>query len=549
MTRSSNLVTPNSLRILGISIAAAALALPGCGGNDSATGSGGSGATAAGGHAGHTTGSAGGSTGGSTPGTGGSSANGGSGGSGGVDIGASVLMMHNHLSRDGVFPDVAFGAAAAAGLHLDTTFKATVSGDEYAQVLFYDAKGGKDLIITATEENEVSALDAATGAAVWRQTIGKPASKNLFGCGNIDPNGVTGTPTIDYAARVIYLAAALDVGGSPKHQIFAMSLDDGHVLTGWPVDMSSKAMFAGGITFDAAVHGERGATLLVGDTLYVPYGGRSGDCGDYHGWIVSVPTANPQSAKFWATGATGGGIWAVSGPASDGTRVFITTGNTFSTNTWKGGEAIISFLPSLAFDEQHYYAPANWQALDNSDADLGGTSAMLVDVPGSATKLAVGLGKDGHIYIVDRDNLGGIGGERFATQVANGAIINGAAAYSTKTATYVVFRGGGSACPNGSGDLVSVKITASSASTAWCAKENGTGSPIATVSGDQVIVWGVGAEGDNRLHGFDGDSGMPIYNGGGNGDAMGNLNHLITPIVAKGKIYVGGSGTVYRFTP
>ena len=69
-----------------------------------------------------------------------------------------------------------------------------------------------------------------------------------------------------------------------------------------------------------------------------------------------------------------------------------------------------------------------------------------------------------------------------------------------------------------------------------------------TKSGDQVIVWGVGAEGDGRLHGFDGDTGATIYAGGGPNDQMGSLNHLITPIAAKGKIYVGGSGQVYAFS-
>ena len=240
---------------------------------------------------------------------------------------------------------------------------------------------------------------------------------------------------------------------------------------------------------------------------------------------------------------------AVSGPSYDGKRVFLTTGNTFGASTWQGGEAIVAFSnASLTFSDQNFYAPSNWQDLDNADADLGGTSVVLVDLPGSSTKLAVGLGKDGKIYLVDRDHLGGIGGELATAQAVNGAIINGAAAYSTKNGTYVVFRGSGSSCPSGSGDLVAMKITANTAVTAWCAVQNGTGSPMVTQAGDQVVVWGVGAEGDSRLHGFDGDTGAPVFMGGGAGDQMGSLNHLITPIAAKGKIYVGGSGAVYAFT-
>jgi hypothetical protein len=526
-----------SLPLLGISIALAAAALPACSSNgNTGSGAGGSSASSA--------------TGGHNPGSGGS----GSGAGGGgviVDVGASVLMMHNHASRDGLYADAAFTRKAAAKLHKDVSFIATVSGDEYAQVLFYDAKGsGKDLLITATEQNEVSALDPKSGMPIWRKTLGDPAPNNIFGCGNVDPNGVTGTPAIDYATRTLYVASAIQDQGLPRHRIFALSLDDGTVLPSWPVDMTDKGTFTGGITFDASVHGERGAALVVGDTLYVPYGGRYGDCGDYHGWLAAIPTKDPQHPHFWATTATGGGAWGVGGPAADGNRVFFVTGNTFGASTWQGGEAVVAFAgPSLAFDNQNFFAPSNWQDLDNSDTDLGGSGVMLVDVPGSAKKLAVALGKDGNIYVLDRDHLGGIGGQLATAQAANGTIINAGAAYTTGTATYVVFRGSGSSCPGGGGgDLVAARVNASSATVAWCATQNGSGSPIVTKSGDQVIVWGVGAEGDGRLHGFDGDTGDPIFDGGGAADQMGSLNHLITPIAAKGRIYVGGSGAVYAFS-
>ncbi len=531
-----NLVGSIPLRSLGVAIALGAAALPACSSNGNGSGGGGqgTGASSAGGHVPNLTGG------------GGSGA-----GGGGVDVGASVLTMHNHSNRDGLYADAAFTKQAAAKLHKEGSFAATVSGDEYAQVLFYDAKGsGKDLVITATEENEISALDAKSGMPVWRKTLGAPAPNNIFGCGNVDPNGVTGTPAIDYATRTLYVAAALEVQGVPRHRIFALSLDDGQVLPNWPVDMNDKATFTGGITFDSSVHGERGAALVVGDTLYVPYGGRYGDCGDYHGWLAAIPTQDPQHPHFWATTATGGGAWGVGGPASDGNHVFFVTGNTFGASSWQGGEAVVSFgSPSLAFDNANYFAPSNWQDLDNSDTDLGGSGVMLVDVPGSAKRLAVALGKDGNIYVLDRDHLGGIGGQLAVAQAANGTIINAGASYTTKTATYVVFRGAGSACPGGnSGDLVAARITASSATVAWCATQNGSGSPIVTTSGDQDMVWGVGAEGDGRLHGFDGDTGAAIFTGGGAGDQMGSLNHLITPIAAKGKIYVGGSGSVYAFS-
>ena len=74
----------------------------------------------------------------------------------------------------------------------------------------------------------------------------------------------------------------------------------------------------------------------------MPYSGYFGDCGSYHGWVVGVNISNPANVGGWATTAIGGGIWGHSGVASDGTNMFVITGNTFNTGgNWMGGEAII----------------------------------------------------------------------------------------------------------------------------------------------------------------------------------------------------------------
>ena len=81
----------------------------------------------------------------------------------------------------------------------------------------------------------------------------------------------------------------------------------------------------------------------------------------------------------WATTAIGGGIWGHGGVASDGTNMFVVTGNTFNTGgNWMGGEAIIRLQagPILPVSLHDYWAPTNWFSLDNSDTDLGGVSAM-----------------------------------------------------------------------------------------------------------------------------------------------------------------------------
>ena len=88
-------------------------------------------------------------------------------------------------------------------------------------------------------------------------------------------------------------------------------------------------------------------------------------------------------------------------------------------------------------------------------------------------------------------------------------------------------------------------------SLAWCAGQGSVGSPIETSTDgtSDPIVWVIGAEGDQRLHGFDGDTGAVVFDGGGAGDAMGSTSRFITPIVANGRIFVAANGQLYAFTP
>jgi len=72
---------------------------------------------------------------------------------------------------------------------------------------------------------------------------------------------------------------------------------------------------------------------LVGGRVYVACSAYVGDCGDYHGWVVGVDINNPSNVMAWATTAMGGGIWGHGGVASDGTNMFVVTGNTFNTGT------------------------------------------------------------------------------------------------------------------------------------------------------------------------------------------------------------------------
>ncbi len=102
-----------------------------------------------------------------------------------------------------------------------------------------------------------------------------------------------------------------DGGTTKKHLVFSLNVDTGDINPSWPVDVDATAVFQG-THFTSTVQNERAALGLVGNILYVPYGGHAGDCGTYHGWLVGVPINNPASVTAWATSAIGGGIWGVS---------------------------------------------------------------------------------------------------------------------------------------------------------------------------------------------------------------------------------------------
>jgi len=250
-------------------------------------------------------------------------------------------------------------------------------------------------------------------------------------------------------------------------------------------------------------------------------------------------------------------VWAPGGLATDGAALYAATGNTFGASTWADGEAVIRLQPGPTFSGQpaDYFAPADWRELDATDTDLGGSGPVLIEVPGARpSSLVLGLGKDGNAYLLDRTNLGGIGRPLAQRHVSQGPIINAAAAYRTAAGSYVVFRGRGIGCPAGqSGDLIALRIAAASPPSigvAWCASARGRGSPMVTTTDgrSEAIVWSVAAEGDNRLRGFDGETGQPVFNGGGPGDQMSFVRRFQTPIVAKGRIVVAADDQLVVFT-
>src|SRR5262249_62392 len=196
-------------------------------------------------------------------------------------------------------------------------------------------------------------------------------------------------------------------------------------------------------------------------------------------------------------------------------------------------------------DPSDYWVPLNWLALDTGDKDLGGCGPILVDVPGATpSHLVVALGKDGNAYLLDRDNLGGITVPIASSHVSNGSIIQAAVTYQTKQGIYVAFRAN-------STTLSAFRITAThppTISNAWSIAQPGRASPFVTSSDgiNDAIVWVVGADvgGDQKLHGFDGDTGSVIYAGS---EPLNGSRRFNTGIAVHGRIYLANDNKVYSF--
>src|SRR6266536_1677140 len=306
---------------------------------------------------------------------------------------AAVPTYHGRADRSGNFVVPGLTREKARSLHLDRGFHASVSGHVYAQPLYWRVPGASSgMLLVATEENKVFALDAASGKEIWQRAVGKAVARSALGCGNINPLGITGTPVID--------------------------------------------------------------------------------------------------------------------------------------------------------------------ELGEADADLGGTNPIPLDLPAASGTQAIvlALGKDRHAYLLDRNDLGGIGGSLVAEIVAKNAIRTAPAAYPAVDGVFVAFQGAGAHCPKPGTEngLTVLNIRAGappSIATAWCGALRGAGAPIVTTTDGRSdsIVWIVGAEGDNRLHGFAGDTGEPLFTGGGSQEAMAGVRRFQTLIAAEDRLYVAADGRVYAF--
>ncbi|HLW48409.1 MAG TPA: PQQ-binding-like beta-propeller repeat protein [bacterium] len=483
-----------------------------------------------------------------------------------------VLTFHGDVARTGWNPIERTLTPAAVPM-LRKLWTVQVDGDIYAQPLVAPglAMFGRvrSAVYVMTEQDRIYAFDAADGGRLWGPVaLGTPVPRAALSCGTIDPVGITSTPVVDREAGTLYVAGLTtpDGGRTKVYMITALDVKSGTRRPGWPVEIAPPAV--AGRRFAAAVQRQGGALTLVGGVIYVPFGGYQGDCGDYHGWVVGVPTAAPKRQEAFATpSGRMGGIPAAGGLAADlRGNLYAATGHSDPGGRTDFGNSLLRLQPSpLRFSgaPRDYFTPSNVAVLNAADTDLGSTAPLVLpDLPGWATpRLLFIAGTQGIAYLVNRDDMGGLsrgtGITRegvysrcvFGTCDAGGLEVASATAYwDGGTAGRLIFVPGHGRQPapcGGTGGIAALRLTllprtrAVTLTVAWCSPSmRDPGAPAVSSDGAAGgVVWVVDREA-GALYALDARTGAALHVLRG-ADALPNAHQPITPSIWGGRVYVG----------
>jgi len=342
--------------------------------------------------------------------------------SGGSARAAGVTNAADDL-RTGWYPDQSsLTPQLVSGGTFGQLWSAAVDGQVYAQPLLANGT-----LLVTTENNKVYGLNPGTGAIKWTLNLGTPWKAADIGCGDLTPNiGVTATPVIDAATNTAYLTHktyASGTTGPAAQYLDAIDLTTGTQKAGFPVRLAGTAQNASAQTFNPTTELQRPGLLLMDGVVYAAFGGHC-DITPYQGWIFGVSTGGVVKAR-WVANQTGNGagIWqSGAGLTSDGSgRILLSTGNGGAPNS-----AILGSTPPGNLGESvvrlnvqadgtlratDFFAPFDAFSLDSWDADFasGGVTGLPGPTFGTGTlpHLAVAVGKQGYVYLLNRDDLGG----------------------------------------------------------------------------------------------------------------------------------------------
>jgi hypothetical protein len=465
--------------------------------------------------------------------------------------------------------------AQVASPNFGQQFSTAVDGQVYAQPVVVG-----NTVVVATETNHVYGLDPVTGAIKWTDTYGAPWPASgvtkpgaTWSCGDLSPYiGITSTPVYDPASGYVYMTSKVDGGqyhDAPTWQMHAVNPATGAEKPGFPVVIGGSPSNDPSLVFNPVDEGQRPGLLLQNGVVYAGFGSVC-DHGNFRGYVAGVSTSGVQTA-LWAaaTGSTnhGGGIWdSGAGLVGDSSgHIMFVTGNGVAPPVGPGtsppatmSESVISLTvkPDGSLTASDFFSPSDAAFLDQNDRDLGSGGVMaLPDAYGTAKvpHLAVTEGKDGRIFLLNRDNLGG------HSQGAGGtdAVVQTLGPYHGCYCHPAFWGGGGGYVyySGNGGPLQAFKLGADGAGNpALALVGQGAinfgylteGSPVVTSTGTtagSAVVW---VERAADMYGNGGT--LYAYNGTPNPDGsltllwsgpIGIASKFVTPATDNGRVYIG----------
>ena len=452
----------------------------------------------------------------------------------------------------------------------------------YASSVAVPGSGTHNLLIVPAEHGSVYAFDADSGATIWQVTTlktGETTSDNR-GCGQVTPEiGVTSTPVIDRtqgANGAIYVVAmSKDASGNYHQRLHALDLALGTELFSGPTDIQASFPGSGdntngtSVVFDPKQYKERAALLLLNGVIYTSWASHC-DIRPYTGWIMgySESTLAQTSVLNITPNGNEGAIWmSGAGLAADssGNIYFLDANGDFDTTVNaqgfpSDGDYGNAFIKLSTTGTGNQLEVADFFEMDNeasengSDTDLGsgGTIVLpdLTDGSGNTWHLAVGAGKDGNLYVVNRDSMGKFSPNNGSIyQELAGALPGGVfamPAYFNNTVYY-----GSVGSPIQAFTIANAKLsTSATARTSNSFGYPGTRPSVSANGASNGIVWAVENASPAVLHAYNASTLNELYNSNqssGGRDQFGAGNKFITPMIVNGKVFVGTTNGVAVF--
>ena len=490
----------------------------------------------------------------------------------------NVLTYHNDLARTGQnLNETVLTLANVNPSQFGKLFSYPVDGYVYAQPLYVSTlaipgNGIHNVVLVATEHDSVYAFDADGGGMLWKVSflnsdagVTTVPAQNT-NCDQIVPEiGITGTPVIDLSTGTLYLVAMTletsRISQAYVQRLHAIDITTGSEKPGSPVVIQGSVPGTGEggstVTFNARNYKQRPGLVLLNGVVYTSWSSHC-DIGKYHGWIIAYDaqtlrqvavynnTSNGNQGSFWASGAA---------PAVDGDgNLYLVAGNgTFDANQGGQdlGESFIKLSTVGGLSAVDYFAPFNAIALNDRDLDIGSSGVVLLpDEAGgpSHPHVLVSAGKEGRVYVIDRDNMGHFqsGSDSQIVQSLSGVVdpLFGIPAYFNKT---VYFSGSGDAIkafPVSNGMLATAPASRSAAQFGY----PGTVPSISANGSVNGIVWVIDPAA--RLRAYDAANLTKLLydSGATNGrDSLGSYVKFSAPAIANGKVYVGTERTLAVF--